>query len=505
MFPKDFLWGISISGFQFEMGDPKRKNVDSNTDWFKWVHDPVNISRKVVSGDLPEDGVNYWELYGGDHDLAEGLGMNSFRIGMEWSRIFPRDTSEVSVGIETASDGGISRVELKQTDLEKLESLADMEALKHYEMIIDDLREKGFKVIVCLNHFTLPLWIHDPLVARDSGLRRGPRGWYDSSTIIEFTKYAAFVAWKLGHKVDMWAPFNEPAVVAEMGYFMGIEGFPPAVQNINAFKRVLLNMSTAHARAFDVIKEFDTQHADPDPQPASVGIIHNFVAITARDPSNEVDLQACNLIDNVHNNFFIEGATSGWVDLNLNGTRDRDEVRGYLGNRMDWLGVNYYTRMMIEGRKSTLARAFAGIPAIPKIVEGYGFGCKRGGYSNDGRPASDYGWELYPEGLSQVLAKISKYGKPIYVTENGIADSEDKLRPRYIVEHLRVLENLLEEKRIDVRGYLHWSLTDNYEWAEGFNMHFGLFSVDLTTKRRIPRKSAEVFSKIIRNGTTSGI
>ncbi|MEM2088797.1 MAG: beta-galactosidase BgaS [Thermoproteota archaeon] len=509
MFPKNFLWGAAEAGFQFEMGDLGRKNIDPNTDWFKWVHDAENIRNKTVSGDLPENGINYWELYKVDHDLARDLGMNAYRLGVEWSRIFPKNTSEVKTDVEIASDGRISKMELDEKSLEKLESLADINALKHYEKMIDDLREKGFKVIICLNHFTLPLWVHDPIAARDSKLKRGPRGWYDQDTVVEFTKYAAFLAWKLGAKIDMWATFNEPNVVAEMGYFMGLGGFPPgikmnALSSFRAFKRVLLNMIVAHARAFEAIKKFDVQRADSDnSQPASVGIIQNVIPAMPLDPSREADSQASRFLEKMHNAFFIDAASSGWVDINLNNVKDENEVKRDLEGKMDWLGLNYYTRMVVSGKKFFLAKLFVGLSAIPELVEGYGFACKANEVSKDGRPTSDFGWELYPEGLTRVIVEMSRYGRPIYVTENGAADSEDRIRSRYIVEHLRVLENVIEEKQADLRGYFHWALTDNYEWAEGFSMKFGLYNVDLNTKKRLRRKGAEVLGKIIQNGTVS--
>ncbi|MEM3648127.1 MAG: family 1 glycosylhydrolase, partial [Thermoproteota archaeon] len=105
-----------------------------------------------------------------------------------------------------------------------------------------------------------------------------------------------------------------------------------------------------------------------------------------------------------------------------------------------------------------------------------------------------------------MLVEMSKYGRPMFVTENGVADSEDTLRPRYIVEHLRVLEEIVNRKSVDVRGYFHWALTDNYEWAQGFSMRFGLYSVDLNTKKRTPRKSSvETLRRIIQNRTVGGI
>jgi len=507
MFPEGFLWGVSEAGFQFEMGDPSGRNIDPNSDWFKWVHDPLNMGSGIVSGDLPENGINYWELYESDHELAKALGMNAYRLGVEWSRIFPKSTLEVRIDAETTLDGRVARIDLDEKALENLEKLADMNALNHYGRMIENLREKGFKVIVCLNHFTLPIWVHDPVIARDSKLRRGPRGWYDERTIIEFVKYAGFLAWRLGAKVDMWATFNEPNVVAEMGYFMNTSGFPPGVRMnaltaFKAFKRVLMNMIVAHARAFEAIKKLDGQRADPDsPEAASVGIIQNVIPVMALDHSREADSHASRFLRHVHNDLFLEAASSGWVDLNLNMIREKDEVKKDIGGKLDWLGLNYYTRMVVKGRESLLARLLMGIRGIPEIVEGYGLTCKAKDFSRDGRPTSDFGWELYPEGFGEMLLEMSKYGKPILVTENGVADSEDRIRPRYIVEHLRVLEEIVSMRHVDVKGYFHWALTDNYEWAQGFGMKFGLYSIDLNTKKRIPRKnSIETVRRIIQAG-----
>ena len=105
IFPADFLWGVSNSGFQFEMGSSSGENIDPNTDWYAWVHDPSNIQKGIVSGDLPERGINYWDLYKQDHTTAKKLGLNAFRTGIEWSRVFPTSTSTVEVGVEKASDG----------------------------------------------------------------------------------------------------------------------------------------------------------------------------------------------------------------------------------------------------------------------------------------------------------------------------------------------------------------------------------------------------------------
>ncbi len=497
-FRKGFLWGVSSSGFQFEMGDAAGENVDANTDWFVWVRDAENIRRGIVSGDLPENGADYWNLYAKDHEAARKLGLNAYRIGVEWSRIFPKSTATVKVGVERSSDGNISKIDVDSKALEELEKLADKKALNHYRLIIEDLMAKGFTVFVCLNHFTLPLWIHDPVTARATKLKTGPKGWLDETSIIEFTKYSAYVAWSLGEVVDYWTTFNEPMAICEAGYMIPESGFPPGVNSFRAAKRAAKNMAVAHARAYDAIKQFDTVKADSSsPSSAYVGLIHNVIPTQPVNEGERLDVEAASFMDNLHNQFFPRAVVEGWLDENLNGVRAKEKMTNYLRNHVDWLGVNYYTRFVIKGKRNLLAKLFAGIPAIPEIMPNYGFGCQPNSQSADGRPTSDLGWEIFPEGMLNALKSMAKYAKPIYVTENGIADANDTLRPKFIEDHIKVLEKAVEEEKMDVRGYFHWALTDNYEWAKGFKMKFGLFAVDLENKKRKMRKSAETYKKII--------
>ncbi|MEM0096505.1 MAG: beta-galactosidase BgaS [Candidatus Bathyarchaeia archaeon] len=495
----EFLWGVSASGFQFEMGDLSGVGVDANTDWFVWVHDTENVRRGVVSGDFPENGVDYWHLYARDHELARRLGLNAYRIGLEWSRIFPKSTAAVEVGVERALDGNIANISIDDKAIEKLEGLADKDALNHYRLIIEDLRARGFKVFVCLNHFTLPLWIHNPIIVRATRLRKGPRGWLDETTIVEFVKYAAYVAWRLGDLVDCWATFNEPMAVCEAGYMLPESGFPPGVRSFKAVKKAARNLAVAHARAYDAIKRFDTVMADSDsPAPAWVGLIHNVIPSQPFNANEGLDVEAARFMDCLHNQFFPRAVVEGWLDENFNGVREKNEVKSYLGQRLDWLGVNYYTRFVIRGKRSFLARLFAGIPAVPEIVPDYGFGCQPNSLSASGNPTSDMGWEIYPEGLLEALKAMAGFSKPLYVTENGLADAEDKLRPKFLEDHAKVLEKAIKEEKLDVRGYFHWALTDNYEWAKGFKMKFGLYAVDLQTKKRTARKSTKTYKQIIK-------
>ncbi|MCW4029014.1 MAG: beta-galactosidase BgaS [Candidatus Bathyarchaeota archaeon] len=489
-FPKKFLWGVSNSGFQFEMGDLSGKNIDPNTDWYVWVHDPSNIRKGIVSGDLPEKGGDYWSLYKQDHAIAKQLGLNAYRIGVEWSRIFPKSTSAVKVEVERASDGNIAQIEVDDSALEKLEKLADQSALSHYRAVIEDLHAKGFEVFLCLNHFTLPLWIHDPITVRRTRLRVGAKGWVDENTVVEFTKYAAYMAWKLGGLVKHWATFNEPMVAAEGGYMISESGFPPGLRTaFRAYRKVAMHLVVAHARAYDVIKKFCNN--------ANVGLINNVIPVMPLSPQKKSDLKAAEYLNMVHNRLFIQAISKGWLDENLNEVKEKGEIEAYLGNRLDWLGINYYSRLVVKGREFMLAKYVAGTTVIPSVVQGFGFASQPYSKSTDGLLTSAAGWELYPEGLLNALRAMKEFGKPLYVTENGISDANDVLRPSFLVEHLKVLDKAINEEKIDVRGYFHWALTDNYEWAKGFGQKFGLYSVDSETKLRTSRKSAEVFKKIV--------
>ena len=491
MIPENFLWGASESGFQFEMGDRLRRFIDPNSDWWCWVRDPKNISNKIVSGDLPEDGINYAELYKNDHVIAKELGLISYRIGIEWSRIFPCSTHHVEVDVERDGLGLIKEVKINSEVLQRLDGLANKEAVSFYRELINDLRKKGLKVIVNLSHFTLPIWIHHPIMARDTNLEKGAKGFVDENFVIEFTKYAAYIAWKLGDIVDMWSTFNEPLVPVELGYLMPFVGHPPGVHNPKGAKLALINLVVAHARAFDAIKKWDRVRADKESSsPSAIGVIHNIIPAY---PLSEQDMEGAESYNYFHNTLILDAWTRGVFDLELDGKSASRQA--HLSNKIEWIGLNYYTRIVVKKSKPK----YEELSAIKfEGVEGYGYACSPSGVSKDGRPCDESGWELYPEGLLRSLEIVKEYGLPIYITENGAADIEDRYRPLYITSHIASVEKALSEG-INVKGYFHWALTDNYEWSEGFRMKFGLYEVDLITKARKPRKSAYIFKKIIAN------
>lgn len=466
-----------MSAFQYEMGASK-ESVDPNSDWYVWLHDPFNVVNGRVSGDVPENGPGYWDLFRTDHDWAKWIGLNAWRINPDWSRIFPRSTEEVKVDVHR--DEGIIDIDITERDLEKLDKLANADAVKHYEEIFRDIKEKGMKLIVNLYHWPLPLWIHDPIVARDSFLREGALGWYEERSVVEFAKYVAYVAWKFGGLADMWSTMNEPNVVWMLGYNNLI--FPPGVICPEASLRVAINMIEAHARAYDQIKRFTGSDY--------VGIIY---AVTPSEPltDSEEDRRASEISDYRSTLWYFEAIINGILDTSFGDMFEGEKItRKDLKDKADWIGVNYYSRSVVTSFKE---------PYFYRVVPNYGFACSPRSKSSDNRPTSDFGWELYPEGIRKAINLVKVYGKPLMITENGVADSRDYIRPWQIPTHLAQVYKAIREDGANVMGYLHWSLIDNLEWAAGFRQRFGLIYVDMETKRRYPRPSAFIYREIVRN------
>ncbi|MEM0482983.1 MAG: beta-galactosidase BgaS [Nitrososphaerota archaeon] len=458
----EFKFGFSTVGVQHEMGVPSSA---FSSDWVAWLHDPENILAGIVSGDVPENGPGYWRLFRDDHEKARSIGMDAAWITIEWARIFPRPTFDVRVPAER-SGGVITRVLVERRHLEELEKLADMQALNHYREILSDWRSRGGLVIANLFHWSLPLWLHDPIKVRKLGPDRAPSGWVDERCVIEFAKFSAFLAHHLDDAVDMWYTMNEPLVIANAGYLQVNSGFPPGYLDLQTYMTVIKNLEMAHTVAYDAVKSYSRK---------PVGVVESVAHWT---PLKREDQAAADR-GFEFNVAIYDAAVKGLV-----GGEVVDEAR----NRLDWIGLNYYSRIVVKAESA--------LPTGFRIVSGYGYGCQPRAYSLDGRPASDFGWEVYPEGLYHVAKKLyDRYRLPIYVTENGCADSEDRLRPRFIVSHLYQIY-LAKKEGADLRGYFHWNLTDNLEWAKGYSMRFGLFEVDLSSKKRFARPSALVFREI---------
>jgi beta-galactosidase len=495
-FPDGFLWGTAVSGFQTEAG-ASANGDDPNSDWWTWVHDAENVSAGRVSGDLPEHGPGSYDRYEADFDLALQLGNNAFRMGIEWSRIFPRSTRGVDAS--GGMDDGVMR---------RLDALADQHAVAHYRSVLEALRARRLVPFVTLNHFTLPLWIHDPIATRRALAETAPEtppprferpaGWLDGSIATEFAKYAAYVAWRYGDLVDLWAPINEPLVVASAGFIgqPGLGDFPPGAFNFRAVVIALANMVHANAAAYDAVKSWDRDDADGDGAAATVGLVQNLVAFTPADVSSAGDVEGARNADYLFNRLFIDAAVTGRVDVGSGGVLRPGERRAELAGKADFIGVNYYLRARVAGLPSPISEA---MPVLDFSAATTYRSAEAPDAPECPSECTDMGWEVYPEGLREVLGIAGGYGLPVYITENGIADADDDQRANFLVRHLTVLQEAIAGGVADVRGYFHWSLVDNFEWSSGYGPSFGLCSYDRETLAREERPSADVYRRIARD------
>ena len=382
----------------------------------------------------------------------EELRNNAFRMSIDWSRIFPEPTWDVPVRVHYNSDGNIREVDVTEESIRLLDERAYKPSVRRYREILSECRNLGLTVLLTLYHWPLPLWIHDPIACRDDISHSNRRGWLDQRTIIEFAKYSAFIAKTFGDLVDIYATMNEPMVVSGAGYFSEKSGFPPGINDLNLFVKVTKNLALAHGIAYEQIKRWD-ENSCSKWGPAYVGIVHNPQYFEAYNADSREDVIAAEV--------------------------DPSEQRPSLAGRCDFIGVNYYMRIRVKGAESRIP----GIPGYETIP------CREN--------CTDMGWEIYPEGIRYELNWAYRlYRRPVMVTENGIADAKDEKRSEFLRAHISEVEKAINDG-VPVEGYFYGSLIDNFEWAKGFKMRFGLFRVDYETKRRIPTKAVKVYRQII--------
>lgn len=367
---------------------------------------------------------------------------------------------------DIASDLGMQalRLSLEWSRIEPEEGRFDPAAIHRYRQMLEALHQRGIEPIVCLHHFTHPRWFE----------QRG--AFLQPDAPLLFERFTREVAKAVGDLCRIWVTFNEPNVYAACGYVLG--EFPPGHkgQLFNAL-RVNRMQARAHVLAYRALHELVPQaqvgwaqhYVVFEPMP---GIAHRWVA---------------GLLDRLFNHTFfdlIETGRLGFPFGLLNG-RD-DQVKGCC----DFVGLNVYSRFHVAFDIRNASTFFADL-FVPAHVP-------------QGDPGVDrpYG-EAYPKGMNHAVKRAARLGKPIYIMESGVPDAEDRIRPWLIVNVLRELHGLIAQD-YDIRGYLHWTLTDNFEWNEGWKLRFGLVALDPETQQRTMRSSAKLFSQIVRgNRVTS--
>ena len=473
-FPKDFMWGASIAGFQVDMGCPSLPAAeceDRASDWYQFITHPAEFQAVASSTkfDPPARGPGHWELWEQDFDRArDDLGLSAFRLSLEWSRIFP-----------TSTEGAQGHDALK--------ALADVKALEKYHAMFAGLKTRGMKPLVTLNHYSLPVWIHDGMACHQDLDTCTARGWLDREKAVkEIAKYAGFVAREFGGEVDLWATENEPFAVVLPGYiFPSSERVnPPALAyRFAEAKTVIVSLIEAHARMYDAVKAEDTVDADGNGKAAEVGLVYATAPIRPADPAKAIDRKAAENVFYLFNQVFLDGVCKGDVDAELNRkVVHRDDLAG----RMDWLGVNYYTPQTITGSESATFPTLSPLTNFDPIAFSNGVV-----YSDD------------PKGLYEMVMFVkNRYGLPVIVTENGtaVADATDSASkvPSWITRHVTWLQRAIRDGA-DVRGYFYWTLMDNYEWNHGMDIRMGLYAVDSmdASKARVKRPAVDAYRAII--------
>ncbi len=367
-----------------------------------------------------------------------------------WDR-YPEDLDRMveELGVDSY------RFSLSWSKIEPEPGVFDEDAIQHYHDVIDACRARGLVPMVTLHHFTHPLWFEDLGSFEDAG------------NIAHIARFTARVFREYGAKVPYWCTFNEPGPFSVMGWGLGV--FPPGKQSPALLGRVIRNLCAAHVEMVRTIRGL------PHGADVHVGLVKNIFQMDPWRPGNPVHRLLCDVADHVYNESILGFLRTGRVRIQLPGLVSIDEQLD--GPRGDFVGLNYYANLLLD----------------PLMNREPPFEA----HSRPGQIMTDMPYTIYAEGFHKALHRIGTVGLPVYVTENGIPDARDDRRATWIRRYLYAMRKAMDEG-VDVRGFYYWSMLDNFEWAEGYQMRFGLYVVDFTTQERRLRDGARPFIETIR-------
>ena len=437
-FPKDFIWGAATSAYQIEGAwneDGKGISI-----WDTFSHTPGKISNNE-NGDVA---VDHYHRFKEDIRLMADLGLKAYRFSTSWTRILPDGTGKVN-----------------------------KKGLDFYDRLVDELLRNRIEPYVCLFHWDLPQALQD----------KG--GWPNRDTAYAFAEYARVVSGLLTDRVKVIFTHNEPWVAAILGHFLGDHA--PGSRDPAAGIKALHHLLLSHGLAVEAIRASAKK-------PVRIGITLNLNPIYPASGSKK-DREAAGRVDAMLNRAVLDPILKGTTPIqefalgkmlssSLIKPGDLEKIK-----QLDLLGVNYYSRSVMK-----YDAKFPLVAATQTFPEG-----------------NEYSgmWEIYPAGMYEILTRIWKDYEPsceLMVTENGIPVPDgldfdgrvrDERRIRYLESHVAQVHRAIQDG-VPVKGYFHWSLTDNFEWALGYGPRFGLVHVDYKTLKRTIKDSGRWFARVIK-------
>jgi beta-glucosidase len=446
VFPPDFVWGAATAAYQVE--GAAREDGRGSSIWDHFVSTPGNIAGGET-GDIAADHYHRMER---DVALMAELGICAYRFSISWPRVLPE---------------GVGAVNPRGLDF--------------YDRLVDVLLEHGILPVATLYHWDLPLALHE----------RG--GWLTRDTAQAFAAYAEVAARRLGDRIAWWITLNEPWCSAYLGYGVGVHA--PGVRDPQAAVTAAHHLLLAHGLAMPRLRSLTRPGAH-------LGITLNLTPVYMADDRPETR-RAQERADIFHNRWFLDPLYRAAYPVGLESTLGVspppvvDGDLALISTPTDFLGINYYSRLLMRAPAQLSPSARSASPSEPYEAVG----------PVPGSAYTAMGWEVYPRGLVDVLARVHRDYAPsaIAVTENGAAYSDrwdggervrDPDRVKYLQLHIQALAEALAQG-VPLNGYFLWSLLDNFEWAEGYSKRFGLVYVDYPTQRRIVKDSGRWYAAFL--------
>ncbi|MCA0983743.1 beta-glucosidase [Halobacillus yeomjeoni] len=438
-FPKDLKWGAATASYQIE--GAANEDGRSPSIWDTFSHAPGNVK----NGDHGDEACNSYHLYKEDVQHLKKLGVDLYRFSIAWPRVIPEGTGELNP-----------------------------KGVAYYHNLIDELIENGIEPMITLYHWDLPQ------VLQDKG------GWESRETTDAFQQYAEAMFKEFGEKVNKWITINEPWCASFLSNYLGIHA--PGKTDLQAGVDVAHNLLLAHGKAVKSFRELVPE--------GEIGYAPNATWLEPFSPAEE-DVNAARrgmmwqkewFMDPVFKGSYPEELTSIFENDNAS-PKVEDGDFELISQPIDFMGINYYTGSLARHKEGE------GLFEVEEVPLDY--------------RKTDIGWPIYADGFYKLLTDLNDtYGDvPIYITENGacynheVEDGRvrDQERIDYLKQHLTSIHRTIKAG-VPIKGYIVWSLLDNFEWAEGYEKRFGIIHVNYRTFERTPKDSYYWYRQTIQNG-----